>query len=292
MVESIEPFGFTLLLAGVAVTVALLSNRIGARSRIPAGDLPRRGRPRCPALSRPCGHLPIEAVERHRHGRAGLILFDGGMHIGLARFRPAAGPVVWLGVAGHVRHRRSRVAVLRPRAVRASAGCPRCSSAPRSPRPTPPWSSRCWAGARSPAGRGTLLEGESGANDPVGIALMAALLDRRRRRVRGRRHGRARVRAADGVGRRRRARRRRGAAVAACARLPLPSEGALPAADARLRAASSTASPPSRTGRASWPCFSPASWSVTRGRRTSGRSSASTRALASLGEIVAFVVLG
>ena len=31
MVESIEPFGFTLLLAGVAVTVALLSNRIGAR---------------------------------------------------------------------------------------------------------------------------------------------------------------------------------------------------------------------------------------------------------------------
>src|SRR6188768_2727760 len=29
-----------------------------------------------------------------------LILFDGGMHIGWRRFRAAAGPIVWLGIAG------------------------------------------------------------------------------------------------------------------------------------------------------------------------------------------------
>ena len=40
-------------------------------------------------------------------------------------------------------------------------------------------------GRREIAGRtGTLLEGESGANDPVGIALMVALLAAERRRAR------------------------------------------------------------------------------------------------------------
>ena len=69
-------------------------------------------------------------------------------------------------------------------------------------------------GRREIAGRaGTMLEGESGANDPVGIALMVSLLGAGRRRlVGGRQRGRP-LRAADGG--RRRGRRWRGLAAAA-----------------------------------------------------------------------------
>jgi len=53
VVESIEPFGLTLLIVAVAVSVALLSNRISSRLRIPAR---RRsswsGRPPPPISSR------------------------------------------------------------------------------------------------------------------------------------------------------------------------------------------------------------------------------------------------
>jgi cell volume regulation protein A len=101
-------------------------------------------------------------------------LFDGGMHIGWRRFRTAAAAIVWVGVAGtlvtaagasvaahFVAGMDWRLSLLLGTAVAA----------------TDPAVVFSVFGRREIAGRtGVLLEGESGANDPVGIALLAALL--------------------------------------------------------------------------------------------------------------------
>ena len=103
-----------------------------------------------------------------------IILFDGGMHIGRRRFRAAAGAIIWTGVAGtlvtaagtavaarFVTGMSWHLALLVGTAVAA----------------TDPAVVFSVFGRREIAGRtGVLLEGESGANDPVGIALLAALL--------------------------------------------------------------------------------------------------------------------
>ena len=103
-----------------------------------------------------------------------IILFDGGMHIGWRRFRTAAAAIVWVGVAGtlvtaagaaaaahFVAGMDWRLALLVGTAVAA----------------TDPAVVFSVFGRREIAGRtGVLLEGESGANDPVGIALLGALL--------------------------------------------------------------------------------------------------------------------
>jgi cell volume regulation protein A len=103
-----------------------------------------------------------------------IILFDGGMHIGWGRMRPAAGAVVWVGVVGtlvtagamavgaHLLFGFDWRAALIIGAALA---------------PTDPAVVFSVLGRREISGRsGTLLEGESGANDPVGIALMVSLL--------------------------------------------------------------------------------------------------------------------
>jgi cell volume regulation protein A len=103
-----------------------------------------------------------------------VILFDGGMHIGLSRLRTALGTVAVVGVVGtfltvaaaavllHVLFEIEwYVAVLVGTAVA----------------PTDPAVVFSVLGNREVAEpSGTILEGESGANDPVGIALMAALI--------------------------------------------------------------------------------------------------------------------
>jgi cell volume regulation protein A len=102
------------------------------------------------------------------------ILFNGGLDIGWPRFRANAGAIVWLGVvgtfvtaaavalAGHLLFGFDwRLALLIGTALA----------------PTDPAVVFSVLGRREISGRsGTILEGESGANDPVGIALMVALL--------------------------------------------------------------------------------------------------------------------
>src|SRR5262245_52894609 len=103
-----------------------------------------------------------------------LILFDGGMHIGWRRFRLAARPIGAVGIGGtfltagagavllHLGFGMDwYIALLVATAVA----------------PTDPAVVFSVLGRREIRGRsGTILEGESGANDPVGIALMVSLL--------------------------------------------------------------------------------------------------------------------
>jgi cell volume regulation protein A len=116
-------------------------------------------------------HRAVEAVVS---AALVVILFDGGLQIGVRRFRSAAGGILSLGVVGTfltvagaalLAHELLDVswylAVLVATAVS----------------PTDPAVVFSVLGQRQLTGRaGTVLEGESGANDPVGIALLAGLL--------------------------------------------------------------------------------------------------------------------
>lgn len=102
------------------------------------------------------------------------VLFNGGMHMGIRRFRSAAGPVLLAGLPGTFATAALAGVVLHfgfgfawyPALLMATAVAP-----------TDPTVVFSVLGRREMAGSsGTILEGESGANDPVGIALMSGLL--------------------------------------------------------------------------------------------------------------------
>jgi potassium/hydrogen antiporter len=120
-------------------------------------------------------HVSIATVERIAVVALIVILFDGGMHVGARRFRGSAVPISILGVLG-------TFATAGVMAVFAHAlfdfswtiaGVLGAALAP-----TDPAVLFSVLGNREVGGRvATILEGESGANDPVGIALMIAMLD-------------------------------------------------------------------------------------------------------------------
>jgi cell volume regulation protein A len=102
------------------------------------------------------------------------ILFDGGLHIGWTRFRSAAAPIAIVGVLGTFLTVAAAALV-----VRTAFGFDWYLSLllATAVAPTDPAVVFSVLGRREVDGRsGTILEGESGANDPVGIALMASLL--------------------------------------------------------------------------------------------------------------------
>ena len=101
-----------------------------------------------------------------------VILFDGGMRVGWSRFRESAVPIVSLGLLGTF-----ATAGLMTLAAHylldfswQTAGLLGAALAPTDPAVMFSVFGRKEIGGRT----GTILEGESGANDPVGIALMLA----------------------------------------------------------------------------------------------------------------------
>src|ERR671934_1410443 len=118
--------------------------------------------------------ISIHNVERIGVVALIVILFDGGMQVGWRRFRGAALPITSLGILGTF----ATAAVM---AVFAHelfdfdwtvAGVLGAALSP-----TDPAVMFSVLGNREIGGRtGTILEGESGANDPVGIALMIGML--------------------------------------------------------------------------------------------------------------------
>ena len=170
----IGPFAQVLLLVSLAAVVAVLSNRLTTRLRVPAPALFLAAAAFAAAVF-PGLHAPPErTVERIVTVALICILFDGGMHIGWRRFRAAAAPIVVVGVAG---------TFLTTAAVAAVAHFGFGFSwyiallLGTAIAPTDPAVVFSILGQREIAGRSsTILEGESGANDPVGIALLVSLL--------------------------------------------------------------------------------------------------------------------
>ncbi|HVD49934.1 MAG TPA: cation:proton antiporter, partial [Gaiellaceae bacterium] len=174
--SEITDFGLVILIVAGILALAVFSNRLSERIPIPAPAVfllaaaaaahfwPRLGR-----------QLSILDVERVAVVALILILFDGGMRVGWRRFRVAAVPISVLGVVGTF-----ATAGLIALAGRylfdfswIGAGILGAALAP-----TDPAVMFSVLGKREVAGRtGTILEGESGVNDPVGIALMLGMLE-------------------------------------------------------------------------------------------------------------------
>jgi cell volume regulation protein A len=161
------------LVAGAGVA-AVLSNRITEVVRIPAPALVLAAAAAAVQLV-PDLHAPsTRTADRLVTVALVFILFHGGMNIGWSRFRDAAAPVAVVGVLGTFATTAGAALFVHwaigldwyPSVLVATAVSP-----------TDPAVVFSVLGQREVSGRsGTILEGESGANDPVGIALMAGLL--------------------------------------------------------------------------------------------------------------------
>jgi potassium/hydrogen antiporter len=169
-----ESFGLMILVAALVGLAAVFSNQLSERLRIPAPAIFLISAALASDLLPRLGRLHVETVERIVTVALAVILFDGGMRIGWRRFRPAAVATVWIGVAGTLVTAAAVASCAhllfdlhwRPALLLGTALAP-----------TDPAVVFSVLGRREIAGRaGTLLEGESGANDPVGIALLVALL--------------------------------------------------------------------------------------------------------------------
>jgi cell volume regulation protein A len=167
-------FDVAVVLVSAGVLAAALAGPLSERIRVPAPALFLLAAAVLaqifPRLQRLSPELGIQIVTVALI----FILFDGGMDIGWRRFRDSAGPIVWIGVVGTLVSAAAialaahllfgfdgRVALLIGAALS----------------PTDPAVVFSVLGGREIEGRtGTILKGESGANDPVGIALMVVLL--------------------------------------------------------------------------------------------------------------------
>ena len=174
--DEIAQFGTIVLVVAGGFLAAIVSSKLTERIPIPAPALFLLVAAGASDLfPRVAEALSIKDVERIAVVALVVILFDGGMNIGWRRFRAAAVPIVSLGVLG-------TFATAGVMAVAArylfgfdwiTAGILGAALAP-----TDPAVMFSVLGNREVGGRsGTILEGESGFNDPVGIALMIGMVE-------------------------------------------------------------------------------------------------------------------
>ena len=174
MLDDLEPFGLVLLIASVAVALALLSNRVSQRVRIPAPAIVLIAAAVASDLIPSLQTVPLGVVERIVTVALIMILFDGGMHIGERKLRVALGAVLSVGVIGTFLTAGALALIAH---ALFGFSWPLALLLGTALAPTDPAVVFSVLGNREVTGRaGTIIEGESGANDPVGIALLVALL--------------------------------------------------------------------------------------------------------------------
>jgi potassium/hydrogen antiporter len=169
-VDELGDFGAIVLVVSGGVLLALLVHKVSARFPVPAPALFLLA-----ALATPVALQHIRTVERIGVVALIMILFDGGMDIGWRRFRRAVVPIASLGVVGTF----TTALVM--------AGCAHylldfdwttAGILAAALAPTDPAVMFSILGNREIGGRtGTILEGEAGVNDPVGIALMIGMVE-------------------------------------------------------------------------------------------------------------------
>ena len=163
-------FGLIVLVVSGGVLLALLVHKASARFPVPAPALFLLA-----ALATPVALSDIQTVERIGVVALIMILFDGGMDIGWRRFRRAVIPIASLGVIGTF-----TTALVMAVCAHYLVGFDWTTSGilAAALAPTDPAVMFSILGNREIGGRtGTILEGEAGVNDPVGIALMIGMLE-------------------------------------------------------------------------------------------------------------------
>jgi potassium/hydrogen antiporter len=173
-VDEARHYALVVLLASLVGLVAVLSNRITEKLRVPVPVLVLVAAAIAVQVIPQLHAPPPRTVAQILTVALILILFDGGMNIGAGRFRVAATPVVLAGVLGTFLTAAGG-AVLLHFAFGLSWFLSLLVATAIAP--TDPAVVFSVLGKHEIEGRsGTVLEGESGANDPVGIALMSSLL--------------------------------------------------------------------------------------------------------------------
>ena len=166
----LSDFGLIVLAVAGGVMLALIAAKAAERYPLPAPALFL-----LVALAIPVALPHIQTVERIGVVAVILILFDGGMHIGWRRFRRAVVPIAVLGTVGTLTTG-VLVAVGAHYLIGFSwtiAGVLGAALAP-----TDPAIMFSILGDKEIGGNtGTILEGEAGMNDPVGIALLIGMVE-------------------------------------------------------------------------------------------------------------------
>ena len=174
--DELTDFGGIVLVVGVGFLLAVLASKVTERFPVPAPALFLLAAAIAPTDFESLGEvLSIRDVERIGVVALIVILFDGGMHVSWRRFRASAAPIAALGTVG-------TFATAGLIAIAAhylfdfgwtSAGILGAALAP-----TDPAVMFSVFGNREVRGRsGAILEGESGGNDPVGVALMIGMIE-------------------------------------------------------------------------------------------------------------------
>ena len=163
-------FGLIVLVVATGVMLALVAAKVTERFPVPAPALFL-----LIALAIPVAIPHIKTVERIGVVALIVILFDGGMHIGWRPFRRAIVPIGVLGVLGTLATA-AVVAVCAHFLLDFSWTLSGIVAAALAP--TDPAVMFSILGDKQIGGQsGTILEGEAGVNDPVGIALMIGMLE-------------------------------------------------------------------------------------------------------------------
>ena len=172
----ITDFGLVIAVGAGVFALAVFSNKLSERFAVPAPAIFLLAAALAGSVFGRLGdELSIRDVERIAVLALIVILFDGGMRVGWPRFRASLLPITTLGVVGTF-----ATAGVMALAARyffgfdwTTAGILGAAHAP-----TDPAVMFSVLGKREISGRaGTILEGESGVNDPVGIALMIGMLE-------------------------------------------------------------------------------------------------------------------
>jgi len=173
--HEVHTFGLVVLLVSAGFALAVLSNRVSERVSVPGPALFLLAAAVLSDIFPTLGKVDIRTVERIGVVALIVILFDGGTRIGLRRLRTAIVPVVLLGLPGTFLTA-GIVAVAAHVLLDFSWTASGLIGAAIAP--TDPAVMFSVLGRREVAGRtGTILEAESGANDPVGIALMIGMIE-------------------------------------------------------------------------------------------------------------------
>ena len=172
----ISDFGAIVLVVAAGISLALLGRAITDRLSIPSAALFLVAAAAASDLVPELGDA-VSFVTVERIGVVALIviLFDGGMDIGWSRFRGAAVPILSLGILGTF-----ATAALVAVAAHWLLGFSWTTSGllGAALAPTDPAVTFSVLGGREIGGRtGTVIKGESGANDPVGIALTIGMIE-------------------------------------------------------------------------------------------------------------------
>jgi potassium/hydrogen antiporter len=172
----ISDFGLIVLIVAAGVSLALLGRAMTQRLAVPSAALFLVAAAIVSDLF-PGIRDTVSFVTVERIGVVALIviLFDGGLDIGWRQFRRSAVPILSLGVVGTFASA-GLIALAANFLLDLSwitGGLLGAALAPTDPAVT-----FSVLGGREIGGRtGTILKGESGANDPVGIALMVGMIE-------------------------------------------------------------------------------------------------------------------